>query len=172
MIATNFAIQLIGQHEEEKMFDLAGQNFLSSSEGVKYTAYKDSVGVWTIGRGITYYEDGSRVKQGDVISKEREHRLFLNTVKGYVDAVNRLVTANLTQNQFNALVSLCYNIGIQNFSGSRVLKLVNKNPSDPNIRNAIASWNKGRIKGRLVVLKGLVNRRQKEADLYFSTVKR
>ncbi len=119
MNTTNSAIQFIGLHEEEKMFDLAGQNFLSEAEGVRYKAYKDSVGVWTIGRGITRYEDGSRVKAGDVISKEREQKLFLNTLQGYVIAVNQLVTVNLTQNQFNALVSLCYNIEYSTFQALR-----------------------------------------------------
>ncbi len=134
MILTNFGISLIHSGETEKMFDLSGQRFLSGVEGVQYTAYKDTGGVWTIGRGITYYEDGTKVKIGDKITREREEKLFLNTLNSYVNNVNKNVKKSLTQNQFNALVSFCYNIGITGFNNSTLLKRVNANPNDPNIR--------------------------------------
>ncbi|SIT25602.1 lysozyme [Chryseobacterium ureilyticum] len=154
--------------EADKMLDLSGQKFLSTGEGIKYTAYLDSVGKWTIGRGVTYYEDGSPVKKGDTVSVEREKALFLNTLKEYVANVNKKVTSKINQNQFNALVSLCYNIGCPNFNSSTLLKKVNENPNDPSIRNAFASWKYGTIKGKKQVIPGLVNRRKHEANLYFS----
>lgn len=168
MILTNFGIQLIHAGESEKMFDLSGQKFLTSVEGVKYTAYKDSGGVWTIGRGIIEYEDGTKVKKGDVIGKEREQKLFTNTLTKYVNNVNKVITKNLTQNQFNALVSFCYNIGIAGFNGSTLLKKVNANPNNPDIRNQFMRW----VFDNGKKVTGLVNRRTKEADLYFAAVKR
>lgn len=168
MILSNFGVQLIHQGESEKLFDLSGQKFLTSVEGVKYKAYKDSGGVWTIGRGITYYEDGTKVKSGDVITKEREEKLFQITLSFYVNNVNKVVKKNLNQNQFNALVSFCYNVGKDAFNGSTLLKRVNTNPADTDIRNQFMRWvydNKKKVDG-------LVNRRKKEADLYFSLIAR
>lgn len=153
--------------EAQKMLDISGQKFLAKAEGTRYTSYLDSVNIWTIGRGIIHYEDGTKVKKGDTISADREEKLFQNTVKKYVANVNAKVTSNINQNQFNALVSICYNIGINGFNGSTLLKKVNKNPSDPTIRNSFAVWNKGTIKGKKQVIQGLVNRRKSESDLYF-----
>ncbi len=168
MLLTNFGIQLINEGEKQKMFDISGQNFLSDVEGVKYKAYKDTGGVWTIGRGITYYEDGTKVKAGDTITKEREQKLFLNTLNFYVNNVNKNVKKSLTQNQFNALVSFCYNIGVNAFNGSTLLKRVNVNPNDPDIRVQFMRW----VKDNGKTVQGLINRRKKEADLYFSRVTR
>lgn len=164
MQLTNFGIQLIATGESQKMFDLSGQNFLSEVEGVKYKAYKDTGGVWTIGRGITYYEDGSKVKPGDTITKEREQKLFLNTLDAYVNNVKKTIKKSLTQNQFNALVSFCYNIGVTAFNKSTLVKRVNANPNNPDIKNQFMRW----VYDNGVRVNGLVNRRKKEADLYFA----
>ena len=164
----NFAYISLASWEADKMLDLSGQKFLAFAEGTKYTAYLDSVGIWTIGRGIIEYEDGKAVKKGDSITVEREIALFNHTVKKYVANVNKRVTSNINQNQFNALVSICYNIGITGFNGSTLLKKVNKNPNDTTIRSSFASWKYGTIKGKKQVIQGLVNRRKSEADLYFS----
>ena len=73
-------------------------------------------------------------------------------------------TSNLNQNQFNALVSFAYNVGTGNFSSSTLLKKVNRNPDDLTIKDEFLRWNKAGGK----VLNGLTNRRNEEADLYFS----
>lgn len=167
-LKNQFQYFALANFEADKMFDISGQKFLAKVEGTKYTAYLDSVGVWTIGRGITYYEDGSKVKKGDKIDANREIALFNNTIKFYVQKVNEYVTSNVNQNQFNALVSFAYNVGTAGFKGSTLLKKVNRDPNDLTIRNSFAVWNKGRVKGILQVIQGLVNRRKYEADLYFS----
>lgn len=149
------------------MLDVSGQKFLTEGENIRYTAYLDSVKVWTIGRGVTEYENGTKVKKGDVITPEREKQLFQNTLKKYVANVNAKVTSNINQNQFNALVSFCYNVGITGLNSSTLLKKVNKNPNDTTIRAEFAKWNKGTINGKKQVINGLVNRRKAEADLYF-----
>lgn len=158
----------LASFEADKMFDVSGQKFLAKAEGTKYTAYLDSVGIWTIGRGITYYEDGSHVKKGDKIDVNREIALFNNTIKFYVTKVNEYVTSNVNQNQFNAIVSFTYNVGTRGLKSSSLLRKVNRNPNDLTIRQSFYSWNKGRISGKLKVIQGLVNRRKAEADLYFS----
>lgn len=128
------------------------------------TAYQDSVGVWTIGIGSTYYEDGTKVKRGDKISLERAYELFQNILPKYEKEVNRLVTSNINQNQFDALVSFTYNLGGTNLGNSTLLKKVNKNPNDPTIASEFVKWNKAGGK----VLAGLTKRRKEESELYFS----
>lgn len=139
-----------------------GYAFLGNEEGLRLTAYQDIAGVWTIGYGNTYYEDGTKVKQGDKITKERAEQLFRLIVKQFEDAVNSTIKRELNANQFDALVSLAYNIGIPGFKGSTVARRVNANPCDPTIRQAFEMWkNAG---GQPILLK----RRKREADLYFS----
>ena len=79
--------------------------------------------------------------------------------------VNRLIgPTKLTQDQFDALTSFTYNIGEGNFSRSTLLKKCRANPNDPTIREEFNRW----VYSKKVVLKGLIIRRQEEADLYFS----
>jgi lysozyme len=73
----------------------------------------------------------------------------------------------VNQNQFDALVSFCYNLGIGAFNSSTLKKKVIANPADASIRDEFMKWNKARVKGVLTELKGLTNRRTAEADLYF-----
>lgn len=140
-----------------------GVAFIAKEEGLVLTAYQDSVGVWTIGYGSTMYEDGSKVKKGDKITKERAISLFRNTLKKYEAQVNKSITRPINQNQFDACVSLCYNIGASGFAGSTVVKRINANPCDPTIADAFKMWrNAGSKKGLLLA------RRTREAALYFS----
>lgn len=141
-----------------------GIELISSLEGLRLKAYKCSAGVPTIGIGSTFYEDKTRIKMGDIITRERAFQLFSNTVKSYESAVRAFVKPPLTQNQFDALVSLVYNIGAGNFSTSTVLKRININPNDKEgIEEAWKRWNKANKK----VVKGLVIRRNKELEYYF-----
>lgn len=88
-----------------------GLKLIEGQEGLRLVAYRDTAGVWTIGWGSTRYENGSPVKPGDNITAERADALFQNTLKGFEDDVNRMVKVQLTQNQFDALLSWHYNTG-------------------------------------------------------------
>ena len=142
------------------------KQFLKSKEGLSLTAYLCPAGVWTIGYGNTFYEYGSKVKKGDTISKNRAEELFENILYKFSKEVKSLLKTELNDNQFSALVSFSYNVGIGNFSKSTLLKLVNINPSNPSIKNEFIKWNKGGGK----TLYGLTIRRQKEADIYFKEI--
>lgn len=141
----------------------SGIDFLAVEEGLVLKPYLDSVGIPTIGIGCTYYEDGRKVKMSDPpISRERALQLFKNLLKGYELAVYSRTRDDINQNQFNALVSLCFNIGVTAFKTSTVLKRVNANPLDPAVRSAFLMWkNAG---GKPILL----NRRKREADVYFT----
>lgn len=132
-------------------------------EGLKLQAYKCPAGIWTIGFGSTYYEDGTRIKQGEVITDYRAKQLLQRTLIQYEQGVDSNTRDDINQNQFDALVDFAYNLGVQNLKISQLLKKVNANPSDLSIRSEFGKW----AKAGGVVLKGLVARRAAEADLYF-----
>ncbi len=141
-----------------------GINLIKEFEGLRLTAYRDSVGVWTIGYGNTFYEDGTTVKQGDKITQERADYLFRSIVDKFADQVRNSLTNHerVSDAQFSAMVSLAYNIGIGAFKGSTLLRKVNANPCDPAIPDEFPRWNKAGGK----VLAGLTRRRKAEAELY------
>lgn len=137
-----------------------GIKFLINEERIVLHPYKDSVGIPTIGIGCTYYENGAKVKMTDPsITRERAISLFRNLLKHYELAVYSVTRDDINQNQFDAMVSLCYNIGVNGFKGSTLVKRVNANPADKTIEGAFKMWKKPIV---------LLNRRIKEAKLYFS----
>ena len=143
--------------------DVNGVNLLAELEGLKLKAYKCPADVWTIGLGNTFYEDGSKVKEGNVISKERAYLLFYSISAKFEKTINENVKVKINQNQFNALFCFVYNIGQTAFIKSTLLKYVNANPNDGNIAKQFLRWNKAGGKE----LQGLTNRRIKESALYF-----
>lgn len=119
----------------------------------------------TVGYGSTFYEDGSKVKLSDPpMSEERATNLLKNVLKTFEQHVDSLVRDDINQNQFDAIVCFAYNVGIGALKTSTLLKLVNKNPADPLIKNEFLKWNKSAGK----ILNGLTKRREAEASLYFS----
>ena len=144
--------------------DSKGIAFLHKEEGLRLNAYKDQIGKWTIAFGNTYMLDGSPVKEGDKLSLAEANKLFAVKIKDYEAAVNKGVKVPLTQNQFNALVSLCYNIGTGAFINSTLLKKINSKASGEEIQAQFNLWKKGGGK----VLPVLVNRRQREFKLFQS----
>jgi lysozyme len=142
-------------------------SLIKAFEGVKLTAYKCPANVWTIGYGTIRYKDGTKVKEGDIISSQRANEELLHEVEKKAEGVNRLVK-NVNQQQFDALVSFAYNLGVGALEDSTLLKRVKANPNDPDIRVQFMKWTKARQGGVLKELPGLVRRRKAEADLYFS----
>lgn len=139
-----------------------GLAFIAKEEGLRLAAYQDQVGIWTIGYGSTYYETGTRVKAGDSITKERALLLFRNITRQFETGVNSVLKRELNVNQFDALVSISFNIGLAAFGRSSLLKRINNNPCEPTIRNAFLMW---KLAGGKPIL---LNRRIREANLYFS----
>ena len=133
-------------------------------EGCKLTSYVCSAGHNTIGYGNTFYENGVKVKPGDKITQQRAEELLDIILIKFVQQTNELIKSNVNQNQRDALTDFAYNCGVGNLRSSTLLKLVNANPNDPEIRAQFMRWNKGGGK----VLNGLTRRREAEANLYFS----
>ena len=130
-------------------------------ESCRLTAYQCSAGKWTIGFGNTFYENGSKVKEGDKITQARAEELFKNLLPKFESIVNKKIKLSLHQNQFDALVSHTWNTG-----GSNTLfDLVNRKAKDSYIKD----WFETKyITANGKVLKGLISRRKEEANLYFT----
>jgi lysozyme len=97
-----------------------GLHLTQDSEQCQLMPYQDSKGVWTDGWGNTH-----GVIPHQAITQEKADAQLLSNVQDAVDAVNRYVTVSLTQNQFDALVDLVFNIGVHAFFTSTLLKLLN-----------------------------------------------
>jgi lysozyme len=138
-------------------------NLIKRFEGCYLKAYKCPAGVWTIGYGTIRYQDGKPVKEGEEISLYRAESLLTYEVENFA----KQIKLNINQNQFDSLVSFCYNLGLGAFNSSTLKKKILSNPNDLSIRDEFMKWNKARVKGVLTELKGLTNRRKAEADLYF-----
>jgi lysozyme len=142
-----------------------GIKLIQTFESCRLQAYQDSKAIWTIGWGNTQYENGIRVKKGDVLTQQRADELFATILISFEYGVNKRVGASVTQGMFDALVSFSYNLGLGNLDKSTLLKKVNANPLDATIRTEFMKWvNKGSS-----FEKGLTRRRKAEADLYFTT---
>ena len=138
---------------------------IKNSEGLELIAYKRKGDVWTIGYGSTYYEDNTRIKKGDIITKERAETLLIyKFTKEYIPQLKRCLKVPLNDNQFSAMLSLIYNIGVGNLLKSNLLRLVNKNPNDASIKDA---WLVQNIRIGSQFEKGLRSRRKREVELYF-----
>lgn len=102
-------------------YSQSGLKLTEQFESCRLTAYRDIKGVLTIGWGHT----GSDVVEGLSISQEQADNLLLHDVQNAVNHVNHLVTIQINQNEFDALVDFAFNCGCGNFASSTLLKLLN-----------------------------------------------
>lgn len=146
-----------------------GLDLIKSFEGLRLTAYMDSAGIWTTGYGSIMYQSGVAVKEGDTITEQQAEDLLSWEINIKTSAVSTYVLpVTLNQNQFDSLVSFAYNEGCGALHGSTLLKLILSNPSNPAITNQFCVWDKIHVDGQLISSAGLLNRRRKEAELYFT----
>ena len=156
-----------------------GLDLIKQFEGYRPNAYNDGVGVITIGYGTTRYPNGAKVLLGEKCTEEQANFWLFADVRKAEKKVNNLIFGKeLTQCQFDALVSFEYNTGA--LASSTLYKKAAIDPYDPEIfeysmENPTDSceflkWVKGTKAGKKIILKGLVIRRMAEADLYKSLV--
>jgi lysozyme len=132
--------------------------FLRHEEGLRLTAYLDVAGIPTIGYGATRYADGRKVELGDRITRADADALFATQVAHYVAGVERLITADLTGGQLDALTSFAYNVGLAALERSGLRRAVN---ADPLSRDVDREWVRWCYAGGKV-RSALLNRRKRE----------
>ena len=130
-------------------------DFITKEEGARNKAYKDSKGLWTIGVGHLIKADEQHLINTTRTDAQVED-LLKRDLKWCSEAVETSVKVPLQQHQFDALYSLCFNIGGTNFAKSTVVKKINENDLQ-GAADAILMWNKPDV---------LVNRRKRERALF------
>ena len=130
-------------------------DFITKEEGARNKAYKDSKGLWTIGVGHLIKPDEQHLINATLTDAQVED-LLKSDLKWCSAAVETSVKVPLQQNQFDALYSLCFNIGETNFKKSTVVKKINENDIK-GAADAILMWNKPAV---------LENRRKRERALF------
>ncbi len=137
----------------------AGLDLIKEAEGLRLTAYQDSVGVWTIGYGHT----GPDVHKGLTITAERATELLRDDLADAEKGVTRQVKTPLTENQFSALVSFTFNLGGGALEKSTLLKMLNRGDK----LGASAEFGRW-VRAGKKMLPGLVTRREAERKLFLS----
>lgn len=142
-----------------------GFQIIREFESFQSKAYQDTGGVWTIGYGTIKYPNGNRVVKGDVCTQAQAEQWLKNDCV-WVDAcLDKYVKVPVSQNQFDALASLVYNIGESAFKKSTMLTLINQN----SLTSAASQFDRWVFdNGKRV--QGLVNRRAKEKKLFLKAV--
>ncbi|MBX4335526.1 lysozyme [Bartonella raoultii] len=138
-----------------------GLELIKQWEGLRLEAYRDEACVWTIGYGHTSYAGKPLVHKGMCITKEQAEEILCKDLEQFEHAVEQFVMVSLTDAQFAALVSFCYNVGTTAFCQSTLLKKLNKGDYEA-VPTELQKWNK--VGGK--PLQGLVNRRAAEAGLW------
>ena len=133
-----------------------GIDLIKHFEGCELESYRCSANVLTIGYGTT-----KNVVEGMKISQHQAEELLMKDLEEFEEYVEDLIDVPLEQNQFDALVAWTYNLGPTNLKTSTLRKGLNKGAYD-DVAEQIKRWNKANGK----VLKGLVRRRNAEAELF------
>jgi len=136
-----------------------GLNLTQQFEGLRLSAYADQVGVWTIGYGHT----GLGVHAGLTITQDQAAAFLASDVAGAVACVNSLVTSDINQNQFDAMVDFVFNLGCASLASSTLLRFVNTG----DFADAAGQFQRWDHAGGVVV-PGLLRRRQAEATLFMT----
>lgn len=139
-----------------------GINLIKGFEGFKKRFYRCSAHVLTIGYGSTKFSFTQKLKwRVKGITLEEAEQLLQRDVKGIEDTINKTVKVSLTQNQFDALVSLVYNIGEGAFKDSTLLVVLNRGKYD-SAAQQFSRW----IYSNKRTVYGLVTRRAEERALF------
>lgn len=138
---------------------------LEEFEGLRLKAYRDPVGIATIGLGTTVYPNGQKVKMGDVCTKEQAYDYALHDIQTErIPTIQKVVKVPLNNNELCALISLCYNIGNGALAKSSLVRKLNQGLPKVDVADEFLKWNRAGGK----VLAGLTRRRKAERELFLA----
>lgn len=140
----------------------AGQTMIMGFEDLKLCAYRDEAGIWTIGYGHT------PAHAGQTITREEAENLLDGDLRTAEMTVSQ-PALSCNDNQYAAMVSLCFNIGNTGFRSSTVLR-EHIAGNFAAAAKAFLMWDKVTVDGRLVTSNGLLNRREIEMAMYEKTI--
>lgn len=147
-----------------------GQDLIETHETIKFKIYDDGLGILTGGIGhkllpLDENPQGVKWKEGDRVSSEQVQKWLSEDVWEAEEAVNKYVVTQLSQKGFDALVSFVFNVGVNAFKNSTLLRLLNLGQIE-DAAEQFQRWKYGTRNGKKVVLGGLVKRRQEEKELF------
>lgn len=157
-------VLLIGyvyMNRNKKTISHQGLKFIRNKEELRLEVYPDEANYPTIGYG-------HKLKPGEnftIITPSQAEALLTADVYPAVNAVNKYVDVDLNQNQFDALVSFVFNVGVSAFANSTLLSKLNAGDFEGAF-NEFSRWNKVTINGAKLISQGLVNRRRYEQELF------
>lgn len=140
----------------------SGIQFIKKEEGCILHVYKDQVGLDTIGVGHLVQPGENWPKE---ITMEQAEAILKTDLSRFEVNISKVVKIPLLQHEFDALISLSFNIGTGNFNKSSVLRYLNVGDKAEAVR-WFKAWTKARKNGKLITLLVLVNRRIREARLF------
>lgn len=141
-----------------------GIALIKEHEGLRLAPYVAPEGKWTIGYGHLI-KKGENFPIGVSITERRAEDILREDLRVAEEAVNKLVTVWLTQDQFDALVSFTFNVGRGSLKRSTLLRKLNEGDY-LGAQKQFQRWTKARVNGELIDLPGLVRRRADEAALF------
>lgn len=139
-----------------------GLDLIKRFEGCRLTSYKDVGGVWTVGWGTT----GPHVGPDLTITQAQADTWLQEHVDQFSARVTNLVKVSVNQNQFDALVSFTYNVGVSAFQRSTLLRLLNDGAESSIVASEFLRWTK--VDGKII--EGLKRRREAERELFLTKV--
>jgi GH24 family phage-related lysozyme (muramidase) len=140
----------------------ASINLIKSFEGLSLTSYQCEAGVWTVGYGTT----GPNIGPGLTITEQQAENFLHETLRSFENSVSELIKVKVNQNEFDALVSFTYNVGVNAFKQSTLLKLLNDGVAHDIVASELLRWTK--VNGN--INEGLANRRRREKELFLTKV--
>ena len=147
------------------MLNKASIDLIKRWEGCKLKSYKCPAGVWTVGYGLTSRAGFIEVGPDTTITQAEADWYLEQVIEKFLAEIKPAITADINENELGAFTSLAYNIGPTGFRKSSALRHFNAGDKD-RVPKSMRMWNKAGGK----VVKGLVNRREAEVDLFLSPV--
>ena len=138
-----------------------GYNFIKKWEGERLQAYRDPIGIWTIGVGHTGPVNGQMIKAGLTITTKQSEQLLQQDIQSHTRVLKQVVKVPLTQSQFDALASFCFNLGPNIITNPLLLQAINRKDWAETTKQMARYVYAGSIQ-----LQGLINRRQAEIELF------
>lgn len=134
-------------------------NLIKKFEGCRLEAYKDIVGIWTIGWGET-----KGAHSGQIIMQKDADDMLLKNINDLAENIRAVVIPSITDNQLCAMISFAYNLGIGAFYHSHLLTYLNAGLDKKDVAKEFLKWNHAGGK----VVAGLTRRREAESKLFIS----
>lgn len=144
----------------------AGIDRIKRYEALSLTPYKDVAGLWTIGWGHLIGPGEHHLTEPPGITREQADVLLELDLRRFVEGVVALLEVEVTQEQFDSVVSFAFNCGLEALRKSTFLRRINSRAPNAEIREALSRWNKARIKGVLQPVEGLTRRRTDEGKAW------